>query len=178
MPTPFRIVTFPTDLTPIDEETVLFIRSFLSSGVEECHVFYVLNMLDEIPMGYPIPLDYYKEVELATAKEVRKIADLLSVEKVNITIGVYRGRPDQTILEVSAAQKSDLILVLSHGKGVVGRIFMGSTSTSILHNAPIPVLLLKPDQVNRNLLQHSGRAEAPVNIFDSLVTAGEVRTQY
>ncbi|MHB1604806.1 MAG: universal stress protein [Leptospirales bacterium] len=177
MPVPFRTVAFPIDLTPIDAETVSTIRTFLSSGVEELHVFHVLNVFNEIPTGYPIPFEYYREIDLSAAREVRRIADHFCVDQVNVTVGIYRGKPDQTILEVSAEQKSDLILLISQGKGVFGRIFMGSTSTSVLHNAPIPVLLLKPDQVNKNLIQHSARPEPPINIFNSLLDSGEVGQQ-
>ncbi|MHB1285680.1 MAG: universal stress protein [Leptospirales bacterium] len=173
MSNPFKTIAFPTDLTILDVGAVGLIHSILSTGVSELHVFHVLSLFDEIPMGYPIPPEYYKEVDLAAAKSVEEIASQLALKGVNITIGIYRGRPDQTILEVSAAKNADAILIFSHGKGIFGRILMGSTSTSVLHHAPIPVILLKPDAINRDLMQHLDKSNSPPNIYPSRSISGE-----
>ena len=173
MSIPYKTIAFPTDLTSIDPGVVASIRSLLHEGISEFHVFYVLSVFEEIPMGYPIPAEYYREIDLAAAREVKKIANLFSGEKANVTAGVYRGRPDQTILEVSSARGADAILLLSHGKGLLGRILLGSTSTSVLHHSSIPVILLKPDPVNRELSQHFNPTDPPANLYDSLISSGE-----
>ncbi len=168
MSNPFKTIVFPTDLTPLDAGAIGLIHSILSTGVSELHVFHVLSLFEEIPMGYPIPPEYYREVDLAAAQAVKKISSQFTGKGVTVTSGIYRGNPDQTILEVSAAKNADAILIFSHGKGIFGRVLLGSTSTSVLHHSPIPVILLKPDAINQGLMKHLDKTSPPSNIYPSL----------
>jgi len=106
-------------------------------------------------------------MEKVVCQEVKKLADLYRADGIETTSGVYRGRVDRTIIEVALHQKADGILLLSHGKGILGRILLGSASNSVLHHSPLPVILIKPDETRKDLLHHFEKTDPPINLIDT-----------
>lgn len=56
---------------------------------------------------------------------------------------VLIGVPHETIVKYASDREADLIVVGTHGHGIVGHILMGSTTERILHHAPCPVLVVR-----------------------------------
>jgi nucleotide-binding universal stress UspA family protein len=54
------------------------------------------------------------------------------------------GRAYKEILRLAAAQRADLIVMGTQGKGAVGRVFFGSTSHHVVRQATCPVLTVRP----------------------------------
>jgi hypothetical protein len=54
---------------------------------------------------------------------------------------VQEGSPADVIIK--AAQDAQLIIVGSHGRGFVRRLLLGSVSRQVLHDADVPVLVIK-----------------------------------
>jgi nucleotide-binding universal stress UspA family protein len=48
------------------------------------------------------------------------------------------------IVSAAEAEHADMIVVGSHGRGAVGRLFLGSVSEHVVRNAPCPVLVVRP----------------------------------
>ncbi len=69
---------------------------------------------------------------------------------IDVSFLIWTGDPGDMIIEAAAAEHADMILVGSHGRGAVGRLFLGSVSEHVVRNAPCPVLVVRP-------------REAPVN---------------
>ena len=57
---------------------------------------------------------------------------------------VWTGDPGDQIVAAAEAEHVDMILVGSHGRGAVGRLFLGSVSEHVVRNAPCPVLVVRP----------------------------------
>lgn len=167
MSNPFRTLVLPYDLTPVSPGTIETLKNVLHGGVSRLHVFHVLDIYEETPMGYPLPSEYCAEMEKVVCQEVQKMADLYRTDGIETSAGVYRGRVDRTIIEVALHQKADAILLLSHGKGILGRILLGSASNSVLHHSPLPVILFKPDETQKDLLRGFKDTDPPVNLFDT-----------
>ncbi len=56
---------------------------------------------------------------------------------------VAEGRPDEVVIETAASQKADLIVVGSHGRTGLSRLFLGSISERIMGQAQCPVLVAR-----------------------------------
>ena len=69
---------------------------------------------------------------------------------IEVSFLIWTGDPGDMIVEAAEAEHADMILVGSHGRGAVGRLFLGSVSEHVVRNAPCPVLVVRP-------------REAPVN---------------
>lgn len=57
---------------------------------------------------------------------------------------LWEGEPGETIVEAAAAEGADLIVVGTHGRGPVGRLFLGSVSDYVVRHARCPVMVVRP----------------------------------
>ena len=63
---------------------------------------------------------------------------------VEVSFLIWTGDPGDMIVAAAEAEHADMILVGSHGRGAVGRLFLGSVSEHVVRNAPCPVLVVRP----------------------------------
>lgn len=88
--------------------------------------------------------DYAKTVE----QYLTQIAASLAQKDVEVNIVVTGSVPTQTILHVSKERRSDLIMMVSHGRGGVKRqnhIKLGSVADAVLQETPCPVFLVSAE---------------------------------
>jgi nucleotide-binding universal stress UspA family protein len=52
--------------------------------------------------------------------------------------------PWSEIIDTAVNQKADLIVMATHGRRGIEKLFLGSTAEKVLQHAPCPVLLLRP----------------------------------
>lgn len=64
---------------------------------------------------------------------------------LKVTFLVWTGDPGESIIAAAEAEAADLIVVGTHGRGPIGRLFLGSVSQHVVHNAPCPVLVARPE---------------------------------
>lgn len=57
---------------------------------------------------------------------------------------VALGYPSDEILRVATAEQADLIVLATHGRQGLDRLIHGSVAGTLLHHAPIPLLLIRP----------------------------------
>lgn len=69
---------------------------------------------------------------------------------VDVSFLVWTGDPGDMIVSAAEAEHADMVLVGSHGRGVVGRFFLGSVSEHVVRNAPCPVLVVRPREPQLN----------------------------
>ncbi|CAI9096174.1 OLC1v1032259C1 [Oldenlandia corymbosa var. corymbosa] len=79
----------------------------------------------------------FAEDLLAKAKE---ICDKLGISAKTMT---EVGEPKQTICEAVEKHNVQLLVLGTHGKGVLERTFLGSVSNYCVHNAKCPVLVVR-----------------------------------
>ena len=65
---------------------------------------------------------------------------------IDVSFLIWSGDPGDMIIEAAEAEHADMILVGSHGRGAVGRLFLGSVSEHVVRNAPCPVLVVRPKE--------------------------------
>jgi nucleotide-binding universal stress UspA family protein len=63
---------------------------------------------------------------------------------ITVSFLVWTGDPGDMIVSAAEAERVDMVLVGSHGRGAVGRLFLGSVSEHVVRNAPCPVLVCRP----------------------------------
>lgn len=83
-------------------------------------------------------LDYQKAKALA--QDLAETARRLEVPLATFTPG---GRPEQAIIQMATAKKIDLIIMGSHGRTGLKRLFMGSVAERVIGQATCPVLVVK-----------------------------------
>jgi nucleotide-binding universal stress UspA family protein len=56
---------------------------------------------------------------------------------------VLEGAPPEAILAAAVAQRADLVVVGSRGRGTLGKLLLGSTSQALVEHAEVPVLVVR-----------------------------------
>jgi len=76
---------------------------------------------------------------------LRAMAAELEAKGRRVRVVMVRGAAAPSLVEVARKVEADLLVVGSHGKGPMKRLFLGSVSEGVLRRAPCPVLVV-PDQ--------------------------------
>jgi nucleotide-binding universal stress UspA family protein len=100
----------------------------------------------------PIPPRVQRMVGATTVREyhsdeatkvLKSIERFLTQHKLNFRTSWVAGSAATEILKVATKEKVHLIVMGTHGHGVIGRAVMGSVAQRVLAEADIPVLLVK-----------------------------------
>ncbi len=84
--------------------------------------------------------DYYRDEGISALKSARAELDAGNVPHHD-HVGV--GESAGTILDYARDKKCDLVVMGTHGHGSLGDALLGSVASRVLHEASIPVLLVK-----------------------------------
>lgn len=98
--------------------------------------------------SHPTLVDADLEQQLEQEQAAERAADEDALDQaLGLTTEhlVEVGEPGPTICEVAEREAVDVIVVGSHGHGLIQRVLMGSVSTHVLHHAPCPVLVIRTD---------------------------------
>jgi len=100
-----------------------------------------------------------------TGVELRRFVDavlgLRLRDRLRATTRVAVGAAADGILIAAARERADLIVMGTHGLAGAGRLFMGSTTLSVLERTRVPVLAV-PSSAGRSRSKRSGWPHGPV----------------
>lgn len=82
-----------------------------------------------------------QQTEEHAKKELDKMAD--EAPKVNVRTAVLTGNPYDEIVTHARKQKTDLLLITTHGRTGLQHFLLGSTAEKILRHAPCPVMVVR-----------------------------------
>jgi len=88
---------------------------------------------------------------LDDAKKAQKVAERIAAElreehpDLSIRPAAVRGKPQEALVEEAARSGARLLVVGNVGMKGIGRV-LGSVASSVAHNAPCDVLIVKTDQ--------------------------------
>ncbi|MGD2269271.1 MAG: universal stress protein [Desulfobacterales bacterium] len=82
-----------------------------------------------------------KEVLQAFSEEVN--ADAEEPSFVTDDILIRTGAPAEVIIQTAQEQNCDLIVMGTHGQGVIADVLIGSTAKWVVRQSPLPVLVIR-----------------------------------
>lgn len=143
-------ILFAVDGSKYSKKTLAFLLAhsdrLLSEVAGEALELHVINVQMVIPpraraaVGKDI-VDHYHASE--AEKVLTPIMKFLTKHDVKATSEWLVGEPAAEIVRASKKRKSHLIIMGTHGHGVLGRMLMGSVAQRVLTESDIPVLLVK-----------------------------------
>jgi nucleotide-binding universal stress UspA family protein len=89
------------------------------------------------------PQQLADQIEREAATHLREVAASLP-ENLSVTTLLRHGDPAEEILALLDEQPFDLLCMGARGRGRVTGALLGSVSTAVLHNSPVPVVVLHP----------------------------------
>jgi nucleotide-binding universal stress UspA family protein len=137
-----RTLLLATDLTPastVAETLALSLARDLGGSI------LLVSVID--PRGLRLPGGGYRQ-RLDQVRAIREGAAGVIVERarqlaVPMRCLIWQGDPGEAIVEAAIAESVDLIVVGSHGRTGMDRLFMGSVSERIVRTSPLPVLVAR-----------------------------------
>lgn len=87
-----------------------------------------------------VQVDLIQEAETYLASVAARLAQQ-GLTKVETS--VWYGPPAEAIVGAARAQKADVIVMTTHGRGGLGRLIPGSVAESVLRGTTTPILLLR-----------------------------------
>lgn len=91
---------------------------------------------------------------------------------------VIGGSAAPEILKHARKTNSDLIVIGSHGRGAIGRLFLGSVAQRIARDSDIPVMVVKDEERSRIAYQGYHRILVPTDFSDSSVKAMDLGIRF
>ncbi len=110
----------------------------------------VVSVID--PGSLLLPGGRFK-VRIDQVRERREAIAQALVERgrevgVPVSFLVWDGDPGDMIVAAAESEHADMVVVGSHGRGAVGRLFLGSVSEHVVRHAPCPVLVVRPREAS------------------------------
>ena len=106
----------------------------------------VLNVQPALPshisnqVGKRVVRDYQQDQALKVLNPITRFLEKHGLScHAEWTVGVA----DEEIVKAARKQKAHLIVMGTHGHGVIGRILLGSVAQRVTAASPVPVLLVK-----------------------------------
>jgi nucleotide-binding universal stress UspA family protein len=158
----YRSLLVPLDRSSFAEQALplaLSIARRADARLElvEVHALYAL----EDPTAGRAPFESERDAERKRREQLYLDATakwLTSMSPVSATTGVLRGSavlPEtvaDSILERARTGKADLIVMATHGRGPLGRFMRGSVADELIRRARVPVLLVRPTEVDSGIV--------------------------
>ena len=111
-----------------------------------CTVCMVVDIAQAAALGFATPdlvSGWLKTVQEQAEVIVLEAAAHLTVKGVAAKTEVVVGHPTDAILQVAKKHHGDIIVMGSHGRTGLRRLFLGSVAEGVLRSADIPVLVVR-----------------------------------
>jgi nucleotide-binding universal stress UspA family protein len=144
----FRTIVVPLDGSPFAEQALPWAVSLARQAgaaldLVRGHVLYALTQ----PAAAWAPFDPAAEAD--SKQEERAYLDAVNrrlavAARVSITTTLVDGLEVEGILRRVREGRADLVVMATHGRGLLGRFFLGSVADVLVREASVPVLLVRP----------------------------------
>jgi nucleotide-binding universal stress UspA family protein len=140
----FNTILFATDFSPSSEAAFPYLLSLArcyDSKVIVAHAVPIEPVAGMTPVPPPVDLD----AEWQEAKQgMQKYAESRDFEGLRHEFLVEKGYPPAVISDLIAHEGVDLVVLATHGRKGLSKLFMGSVAEQIFRQAACPVLTVGP----------------------------------
>lgn len=141
MTTPRQILV-PTDFSDESNAAKVYATMLAESFGATLHVLHVIQ--DPLAMGWGVDTAYLPQLLERTELNVRERLDEVVTaddrQNVGARVAVETGSPVTKIVEYAEKNGIDLIVMGTHGRGAMERMWVGSVTQGVLQRAACPVV--------------------------------------
>ena len=84
----------------------------------------------------------YQQVATESKEQMKAVIQKLHAEDIEISYLLRKGKPADTIIDVSAEEKVDLIVICTDGRDNLKDFVTGTITEQVINHAPCPVLVI------------------------------------
>ena len=145
--TRIRRIVLATDFSPASGKAFgAAVALARASGARLTVLHVIAPFFPVVPEQYMDRKSWDRFDRLATQAAMRKLGALAgraNKARVRATPRLLRGDPAIQIVRGTRSQRADLLVVGTHGRTGVSRLFMGSVAARVLAMAPCPVVTVR-----------------------------------
>ena len=136
-------ILVPTDFSESARHALLYGTSFAREYEGE---LVLLHVVENLTVGYasdlfPVPMaEVFDEISGYAKTELAKLAAEVKEKGITVRELVVQGKPSAEIVRVAREETADMIVLGTHGKGMLDKALFGSTAERVIRRAPCPVL--------------------------------------
>jgi nucleotide-binding universal stress UspA family protein len=139
-------VLVPTDFSESAKHAFTYGVSFAREYKAE---LVLLHVVENLTVGYasdlfPVPMaEVFQEISGYAKAELAKLAEEARQKGIAVSELVAQGKPSAEIIRYAAENGVDMIVLGTHGKGMLDQALFGSTTERVVRRAPCPVLTVR-----------------------------------
>jgi nucleotide-binding universal stress UspA family protein len=139
-------VLVPTDFSDSARHAFTYGLSFAKEYGAE---LVLLHVVENVTVGYasdlfPVPMaEVFQEISGYARAELAKLGEEARERSVAVQEHVVQGKPSNEIIRFASENQVDMIVLGTHGKGMLDQALFGSTTERVVRRAPCPVLTVR-----------------------------------
>ena len=139
-------VLLPTDFSDSARHALRYGMSFAKEYGAE---LVLLHVVENLTVGYasdlfPVPMaEVFQEISGYAKTELAKLGDEARGRGLAVREEVVQGKPSAEIIRYATEHEIDVIVLGTHGKGMLDQALFGSTTERVVRRAPCPVLTVR-----------------------------------
>jgi nucleotide-binding universal stress UspA family protein len=141
---PIQNILVPTDFSEPAEAALEYAKTLAQEFNSRIHLLHVVPEPYVYPWGTELstlPLaDLITQSEEAARDRLGQIAPASGPLVGRFEIGTAIGTPVERILDYVTSRRIDLVVIGTHGRGMVGHLLLGSVAERVVRRSPVPVL--------------------------------------
>lgn len=137
-------ILVPTDFSEPADAALQYASALAQEFGSRIHLLHVVPEPFAYPWGTDVstfPLaDLMAQSEAAAKERLTQVAEPLTELAAGVEVSTSVGPPVERILEYAHAHHVDLIVMGTHGRGMVGHLLLGSVVERVIRRSVVPVL--------------------------------------
>ncbi len=139
-------VLVPTDFSESARHALTYGISFAREYEAELTL---LHVVENLTVGYasdlfPVPMaEVFQEISGYAKAELAKLGAEARERDIAVVEQVIQGKPSAEIVRFARETQVDMIVLGTHGKGMLDQALFGSTTERVVRRAPCPVLTVR-----------------------------------
>ena len=131
-------ILVPVDFSDCSKYALQYANALAKQSGAELQLLHIVEPYPAVPEMYPVDVETLQDARSGLDTLHKELADVVPVKTVLRT-----GTPYLEIAQAAQDLKSDLIIISTHGRKGITRMFLGSTTERVVRHAPCPVLVVR-----------------------------------
>lgn len=138
-------ILYPTDFSAYAAHAFPYVIDFAKKFRAHVTIIHVL-LPPSYTFSFEFPVDWskiHKDMNEAAEFQISRVEKKLKKEKIKTGTIIEIGTPFTEIVQTAKELEIDLIIMATHGQGVVRHMLLGSTTEKVVRKAPCPALVIR-----------------------------------
>jgi len=141
---PIKNILVPTDFSEPADAALQYAKTLAIEFKSQMHLLHVVSEPYVYPWGTDVPAvpiaELLTQSEDAASERLTQLAQATPELAGRITVETEVGTPVERILDYIGTRHIDLVVIGTHGRGMVGHLLLGSVAERVVRRSPVPVL--------------------------------------